>query len=350
MFTHLLTDRRHWAGPLAVGLTILLLEACTPVAMTDLVAKPGGLPRRAEVADVPFVAQTDYYCGPASLAMAYGWLGREVSLESLVAEVYTPGRQGTLRTDLITSVRRNGYLGVPVSDLRGLFAEVAAGHPVLVLQNLGLNQYPQWHYAVVTGYDLEASAVRLHSGTRADLIMRLEAFIYTWARGGSWGMVVLRPGALPAAGTEHEVALATAGLERAGHDEAATLTYRAMLGRWPDSLGAHIGLANAASRAGDPVASARHLRNAILAHPGSAAAWHNLAMILATLDDPAAARDAARQAVVLSSASEREAYRRRLQHLLASDAGDASIPALGSGRASAEHADASTTAVEQDAR
>jgi len=324
MSTHLSTDRRHWAGLLAAGLAILLLGACTPVALTELVAKPGELPQRAEVAEVPFVAQTDYYCGPASLAMVYGWLGRESSLEALVAEVYTPGREGTLRTDLITSVRRNGFLGVPVPDLPGLFAEVAAGHPVLVLQNLGLTRYPQWHYAVVTGYDLQARAVRLHSGTRANLNMRLDAFIHTWMRGGSWGMVVLSAGQLPAAGTEREVALTAAGLERAGHNDAAARVYRAMLDRWPNSLGAHIGLANAASRADKPAASARHLRRAIRAHPRSAAAWHNLAMVLAALDDPVAASVAARRAIALSLTSEREAYYRRLEHLLAPDAADAS--------------------------
>ena len=35
----------------------------------------------------------------------------------------------------------------------GVYAQVAAGSPVLVLQQLGVGPWPAWHYAVVIGYD-----------------------------------------------------------------------------------------------------------------------------------------------------------------------------------------------------
>jgi hypothetical protein len=35
--------------------------------------------------------------------------------------------------------------------------EVAAGNPVLVLQNLSFAWAPVWHYAVVMGYDADAA-------------------------------------------------------------------------------------------------------------------------------------------------------------------------------------------------
>jgi hypothetical protein len=38
--------------------------------------------------------------------------------------------------------------------------QLEAGRPVLVLQNLALKLWPQWHYAVVVGYLPEHQAIR----------------------------------------------------------------------------------------------------------------------------------------------------------------------------------------------
>ena len=48
--------------------------------------------------------------------------------------------------------------------LADLLQEVAAGHPVIVLQNLGLEWIPVWHYSVVIGYDLSRGQLVLRSG------------------------------------------------------------------------------------------------------------------------------------------------------------------------------------------
>ena len=38
--------------------------------------------------------------------------------------------------------------------IHSVLPEIAAGNPVLVLQNAGWSWLPVWHYAVVIGYDL----------------------------------------------------------------------------------------------------------------------------------------------------------------------------------------------------
>ena len=80
--------------------------------------------------------------------------------------------------------------------------ELAAGNPVLVLQNLGLPIAPKWHYAVAIGYDVERRDIILRSGTTERLVMPLSTFEHTWARSGYWGMVTLSPGRLPGTTTE----------------------------------------------------------------------------------------------------------------------------------------------------
>jgi hypothetical protein len=59
---------------------------------------------------------------------------------------------------MIGAARRHGRLAYLITGPDSMFEEVAAGHPVIVLQNLGLSWYPVWHYAVVVGYDQLGSA------------------------------------------------------------------------------------------------------------------------------------------------------------------------------------------------
>ena len=51
-------------------------------------------------------------------------------------------------------------------DFSQVQAELAAGTPVLVLQDLGALGIRRWHFAVVIGYDPERDVVILRSGTR----------------------------------------------------------------------------------------------------------------------------------------------------------------------------------------
>ena len=195
-------------------LAVLLLAAgCATARQTrDVVDDPRDLPARAMVAEVPFFPQEKYYCGPAATAMTLAWSGLPVTQEEMARQVYTPGREGTLQPDVVAAMRRNGRLAVPVDSLRDLLAEIAAGRPVLVFQNLGLEMFPQWHYAVAIGYDLPTGDIVLHSGTDRNRSTSLGTFAHTWARGGHWAVVVLRPGELPATSGELAVVRAAAGL------------------------------------------------------------------------------------------------------------------------------------------
>ena len=152
------------AGPV---LAAAALAACASPARLELAQLPPGVPERVEIAAVPFVPQDELYCGPAALATALTWSGAAVSQAELAPAVFTPGRAGTLQQDMLSAARRHGRLAVAVADFGALLAERAAGHPVVVLQNLGLAVAPQWHYAVAVGYDRLAGELVLRSGLEA---------------------------------------------------------------------------------------------------------------------------------------------------------------------------------------
>lgn len=297
-----------------LGLAGLGLAACATPQTSALIEDPGGLPPRAEVSGVPFFPQEENYCGPAALATVLTWTELDSSPEEIARRVYTPGREGSLRSDMLAAVRRDGRLAVPLGGLRDLLAEIAAGHPVLVFQNLGLDWYPQWHYAVALGYDLERREIALRSGRERRRLLSFETFEHTWERGGHWAYVVLKPNQLPASADADAVVRAALGLERAGQEPEAVAAYGTILTRWPDSYGALMGLGNLWHQLGDFAGAEQAYRRAIASLPERAEAWNNLAYVLASRGRRGEAVDAARQAVRLAPADQ-EPYLETLREI-----------------------------------
>lgn len=276
---------RRWAIVLA-----LFLGACAQTPQTDnLLAsfhtgdRSAGLPVRAELANVPFFPQEAYYCGPAALAMVLAWGGVETTQDEISELIYTPGRQGTLRSDVLGGARRHGRVAVTVNTLDELLAEIAAGHPVIVFQNLGLDWFQQWHFAVAIGYDLEAGHLILHSGLNERKVTPLSVFENTWRRGDFWALVVLPPENLPATASESDVVAAAVAVERVGAHDSALAAYDAILRRWPNSVGAQFGRGNVLYAKGDLDNSEKAFRALTAAHPSVGAAWNNLALVLLEL-------------------------------------------------------------------
>ncbi|MFZ3159744.1 MAG: PA2778 family cysteine peptidase, partial [Rhodoferax sp.] len=136
---------------------MLLISGCaTPQVATLDASWPQDIPARVELTQVPFFPQEAFECGPAALAMVAHAAGVRVSPETLVDQVYLPGRQGSLQPEMLAAARRQGLLAYPLKPrIEAVLREVAAGKPVLVFQNLAFSIYPVWHYAVVMGFDRE---------------------------------------------------------------------------------------------------------------------------------------------------------------------------------------------------
>jgi hypothetical protein len=286
---------------LAAGLLAgwLIFNGCAAVSVKKWHQDAAGLPKQYELNTVPFYPQEQYQCGPASLAMVLGWSGLPITPNELTPQVFTPGRKGSLQPDMITAARRHGRVAYAITGADALLKEVAAGHPVIVLQNLGLSWIPVWHYAVVIGYDLDKDMISLHSGITNRKITALSTFEHTWARSKYWGLVVLPPDRLPATAEEHSYVEAVMGLERAEQWAAAVAGYKTALRRWPQSFGAHIGLGNSYYGQGDLKAAEEILQETTRSFPGQGIAFNNLAQVLWEQGKEQEALKAARQAVEL---------------------------------------------------
>lgn len=278
----------------------LWLSGCATPQVSALATHwPPELPAQVQISNTPFFAQNEFECGPASLAMAFAVAGVQVTPEALVEQVYLPGKQGALQVEMLASTRRNGLLPyVLAPQLDAVLREVAAGHPVVVFQNLSLPVYPVWHYAVLIGYDRERNLLRLHSGTSENTEISLYAFERTWARGGYWAMVALQPHVLPATAQPDPLALSIAALERVNLQRAA-LAYASALQRWPTHKGLLLGSGNAAYAQGQTSQAQQAYARLVHMHPDFADGWNNLAQSLKDLNRPLEARQAITRAVAL---------------------------------------------------
>jgi len=284
---------------LCSGLLLICLTGCAGLKKWEMLQKAGDLPPRFELNTVPFFPQKAHQCGPSALAMALNWSGLPVSPEDLTDEVFTPTRKGSLQTALISSARRHGRIAYISIGMDVIFSEVAAGHPVIILQNLGLHWYPVWHYSVVVGYDLPKKFVILRSGTTARKIMPSRVFENTWARSNYWGLLILRPEQLPSMAKKDLFLEAVLGLEKARQFRAAIHGYKTALTRWQQSLPALMGIGNCHYALGELKDAESAFRETVHLHPKEGAAFNNLAQILWDQGQKQEALEAAKKAVSL---------------------------------------------------
>ena len=274
----MLCSARRLAG---VFLTLTLLSGCALMApQTSALgdAWPTGLPERVELSQVPFFPQHDYQCGPAALATTMAAFNGEVTPDLLLPQVYLPARRGSLQVEMLAAPRRYDMVSYQLApSYADLLREVAAGTPVIVLQDYGVWPVPIWHYAVVVGYDYPKGELVLRSGEKRRLVMPLSVLEYTWKNSKYWAMVSSPPDAIPVTATEAGYLAAVVAMGRVASAQAATTAFATFLGRWPDNLTAQIGLANGHHAMGDLKRAEEVLRAAARRHPQSGAVINNLA-------------------------------------------------------------------------
>ncbi|MEE4300234.1 MAG: PA2778 family cysteine peptidase [Pseudomonadales bacterium] len=257
-------------------LALCLLPGCAARA-PELAAGPS-----VELTSVPFHPQQRWQCGPAALATVLGASGLPVTAESLVQEVWVPGRRGTLAAELLGATRRHGRIPWRISpSLTALRQELEAGRPVLVFQNLGIGALPRWHYAVVVGLDADRGEVLLRSGTERLRRTPLRLFDRTWARSGRWAMVVLRGEERPANVERGGWFRTLAAVEEAGAVATAHAAWDSWLGDHPSDASARFGRAATAARLGDLATAAEDYAWLLAERGEDVRVLNNLALVRA---------------------------------------------------------------------
>ncbi len=174
-------------------LVVLLLAGCqTPPQTRQLLDKPPAVPRQHLIAGVPFYPQQDFYCGPTTLAEVAGFYGQPQDPVAIAPQTFIPQLQGSLQIEMAAATRQLGLLAYAQrGSMQQLLSLVADDMPVIVLQNNSISWWPQWHYAVVIGYDLDDETLTLHTGVTPNYQLDFATFERTWQRGAYWLLLML---------------------------------------------------------------------------------------------------------------------------------------------------------------
>ena len=309
------TNARRHPGIFSLLLLALLLTGCAAPQTRQLLSSSKPLPSSLELTAVPFFPQEKYQCGPAALATVLNAAGVSVTPDELTPQVYLPKRKGSLQFELLAAARRHGRVPYVLKpQLEAMMNEVAAGNPVLVLQNLGLDAVPVWHYAVVVGFDLDQADIVLRSGIEERHITSLQTFELTWARGNHWAVVAMPPDRLPQTAEEQPYLEAVVTLEKLQRWQEAATAYTTALKRWPQSLGAQMGIGNSRYALNDLPGAEEAFRAATHKYPQAAVAFNNLAQVLAEQQRWREAEEAAQQAVAMGGGNV-ELFRQTLEEI-----------------------------------
>jgi tetratricopeptide (TPR) repeat protein len=264
---------------------IALLSGCAGI-FPQTAALRGGLPQgmseKVELKRVPFFAQEEYECGPASLAMALDAAGAKVTPEELVPQVYLPARKGSLQVEMLAAARRHGAISYVLAPrFLDVLREIEAGNPVILLYDQGVwSPFTSWHYAVAVGYDYDAGDLVLHSGTIERQVISFPVHELMWKGSGYWAMVAMPPDRIPATADADGWLSSIAALERTGDARNARTAYETFLKRWPGNTNAEIGLANTLYALGELPSAERVLREAAQRAPDNPIVLNNLAQTL----------------------------------------------------------------------
>jgi tetratricopeptide (TPR) repeat protein len=319
---HCITRRHLRFSTALLSLHLLLTAGCTgTMQYKQLAGTAQNLAPVYELSATPFYPQEIHHCGPAALATVLDAAGAEVSPDQLAQLVYLPQRRGSLSMELASAVRRFGYLPYQLQPrLADLLAEIEHGRPIVVLQNLGLSWLPRWHYAVVIGYDLPRQQIILRSGVHQRVLTDIATFERTWQRGDYWALLVLPPAEMPAHADPVRYLQAVVGLERTPHRQAALMSYRAAVTRWPVNITAWMGFGNSSYAAGDLDTAAQAYRQVVSLDGRFAPAYNNLAQTLADRKQWDEAERMARHAVAIGG-THLETYQATLQAILQNKTG-----------------------------
>ncbi len=193
---------QRWVPGLGVALGSLLFLGCAGQsrAVGDFGASGTETSGRVSVAPndpgllhmaVPFFPDDTDQCGPAVLASVLTYWGIQTDPVALKEEIYLPRLKGTLPLDLLLAAQARGLAAeIYRGSLNDLKAQLAAGHPLVVLLDLGFAIFPQGHYVVVTGYDDQRQGVYVHSSLDKDVFVPYERFLPSWDKTGRWTLLV----------------------------------------------------------------------------------------------------------------------------------------------------------------
>ena len=135
--------------------------------------------------DVPYVGQKMNFCGPACLAMAMQYFGKDISQDDIGYE-YNAQYFGMSLKDMVQAAEDRGFRAEKheCEGIDFLLRNIDEGNPVIVAQPLNMTN-PSGHFRIVIGYDKEDGKIMFHDPEfEANLEFSYRLFDWLWNMAG----------------------------------------------------------------------------------------------------------------------------------------------------------------------
>ncbi len=281
-----------------------LMSACTTIVARqslELLSFPPDIEPRIELLNVPFYEQPGFQGAPAALAMMINFHDKGATLDQLIPQIYVPELESSSYEEMLAAANFFDLLAIEQDkQLVSILREIAQGNPVLVKQDLGFEKYPILHYAVVTGYDLAAQTLILHSGDVRRWKRSFVDFEKSWGRAGYISVVIVPPTQIPVSVTEQSYTRAVVALAFRASARVSIQAYQYGLRRWPYNYQLQMGLGRSSYNFHNYVLAESAYSKAIEIQQESSEAWNMLAASLLKQNKVKPALIAINQAIRLS--------------------------------------------------
>lgn len=207
-----------------VALCALVMAGCASVERPEI----RHLPERVELNGVPFFRGNANQSGPQVLASMLSEQRVRTTPGLLTKPLKLPDAQTTMQGNMEQLAREYGLVVYPLDkNLSALLTQVAAGYPVMVRFTEG-RVWSEPRYAMLAGYNRTKHTVLLRAGMERRLLMDFSAFESAWADAGSWAVLILSPGQLPAQVDKARWLKAANDLSQAGQEQAAAIAIKTL--------------------------------------------------------------------------------------------------------------------------
>lgn len=137
------------------------------------------------IENVPFFPQSDFQCGPSSLAGVLNYYGKNISPSHIADKIFREKVRGTLSIDMALYARELGFfVEWYEGDLKDLRKNIDSNRPLIAMVDLGLGPVQKPHYLVVVGY--EPKGVIVNSGAHQHKRVPWNRFQNQWNRSNFW--------------------------------------------------------------------------------------------------------------------------------------------------------------------
>lgn len=141
------------------------------------------------IENVPFFPQSDFQCGPSSLAGVLNYYGKNLSPSQVAEKIFREKLRGTLSIDMALYARELGFFAEWYSgDMKDLRKNIDSNRPLIAMVDLGLGPVQKPHYLVVVGY--EPKGVIVNSGAHQHKRVPWNRFQNQWNRSNFWTLQI----------------------------------------------------------------------------------------------------------------------------------------------------------------